>query len=143
VCVSPRNSSENGVFQGYKGYQTSGYQSSGHVSLFHPPTRHESGSYLQNYNSYSGYNLSGYQDYNYNYNLSNSGDHFKHTFSSIGPTGAEIRPVKGLNKNVSFGAKLLFLILTCNICNGVKDDKVVEVSLISCQTGLMGILTRS
>jgi hypothetical protein len=27
-----------------------------------------------------------------------SGNHFKHTFSSIGPTGAEIQPVKGLSK---------------------------------------------
>jgi hypothetical protein len=31
-----------------------------------------------------------YQDYNYNYDLSNSGNHFEHTFSSIGSTGAEI-----------------------------------------------------
>ena len=30
---------------GIKGYQ--GYQSSGHVSLFHLPTRHESGSYAK------------------------------------------------------------------------------------------------
>jgi hypothetical protein len=41
--------------------------------------------------SNSGYNYKGYQDYNYNYyNWSNSGNHFKHTFSSIRPTGAEI-----------------------------------------------------
>ena len=33
------------------------------------------------------------------YNLSNSGNHFEHTFGSIGHTGAEIWPVKGLRKN--------------------------------------------
>ena len=34
------------------------------------------------------------------YNLSNSGNHFEHTFGSIGHTGAEIRPVKGLSNNL-------------------------------------------
>jgi hypothetical protein len=50
------NSANNGVFQGYKGYQditgqTSG-QTSGCVSPFYQPTRHESGSASQIYNLY-------------------------------------------------------------------------------------------
>ena len=31
--------------------------------------------------------------------VSNSGNHFKQTLRVTGPTGAEIRPVKGLSKN--------------------------------------------
>jgi hypothetical protein len=66
VCALPlvlncdKFGENNDVSQGYKGYQSLDYQSPGYVSLFH------------------------------GYNLSNSGYHFKHTFSSIRPTGAEI-----------------------------------------------------
>ncbi len=57
-------------------YSVKGYQ--GHVSPFKLPTRHESVSALQNANAniYDKYDKNGY-------NLSNSGNHFKQTFSVI------------------------------------------------------------
>jgi hypothetical protein len=67
---------------GSKGHQ-------GHVSAFYQPTRHESGSYVQISNLF-------YKDNKGNSILYNScfrdqiHDHFKHTSSSIGPTGAEL-----------------------------------------------------
>jgi hypothetical protein len=87
---------------GIKGYQ-------GHVSSFLQPTRHESGSALQNgkpcpcysyrsflifYKPVNGVNtLSSFGCYN----QSNSGYHFRHTFSSIGPTGAKIEAFQNLS----------------------------------------------
>ncbi len=111
------NFDKYGVFNSYKGYQSSSSSSSSGqengmiqcykgVRLFYQPTRHERGSALQNLNLNS-YNLflssssSFYTIYNcFNnakagklYPLYNSyfklqiHDHFAHSFSVIGPTG--------------------------------------------------------
>jgi hypothetical protein len=75
------------------------YSSKGfHVSPFQLPT-----SARQNANFDLGYNshINGVSQGYKGYNLSNSGNHFKGIFSSIGPTGAEIRSVKVLSKNLS------------------------------------------
>jgi hypothetical protein len=65
---------------------------SGHVSLCHLPSRDESGSHAQFSNN----------DAKGNSVFGIFSDHFKHVFSAIGPTGAEIRPVKGLDKKLFY-----------------------------------------
>jgi hypothetical protein len=112
----------NGVFQGYKGptghqgyqgYQGISCQSSGHVSLFHLPTRHESGSYAQISNDARGNSVFDFPYFSFQnqkvhssfhepYKCAIFSYHFKHGPSSIGPTGAEIWPVKGLKHGSSF-----------------------------------------
>jgi hypothetical protein len=90
VRVSPRNCVKDSGYKGcqditYNGYQDITGQTSGFVSPFQQPTRHESGSALQIY---------------YNYNLPNSGNHFRHTFSVIRAKLAEIEAFQNIS-NIS------------------------------------------
>jgi hypothetical protein len=121
MCVYPRNcdkysenSSENGMFQGYN------YQLSGHVSLSHPPTRHESGSSIQNYNynfNYNGNNAKAgklYLLYNFNllsYFKAQIHDQFEHSFSSIRAKTAELEAYQ----NLSVGNDLLLFLSQKNV----------------------------
>ena len=87
-------SENNGVFQGYKGYQGISCQSSGHVSLFHLPTRHESGSYAQISNDARGNSVFNFPYFPYFPYFSfqklkvHIDERFDHVFSLIGLTGA-------------------------------------------------------
>jgi hypothetical protein len=88
------------------------HQSSGYVSLFHLPTKHESGSYAQISNEASGNSVFNYPNFfNYHYFSYYSyqivlyqklkvhiDERFEHVFSLIRLTGAEIWPVKGSRK---------------------------------------------
>jgi hypothetical protein len=81
---------------------------SGSVSLFHLPSRDESGSYAHFSNDAKGNTV-------FCYYLGMFGDHFKHVFSLIGLTGAELRPVKGLSKK-NLVYELLFVPDLFNSC---------------------------
>jgi hypothetical protein len=105
---SDNYSENNGVFQGYKGYQSISGQSSGHVSLFYQPTRHESGSYVQIsnlfyfHNNSEGNSLKIYNDNDYHndfYNIfkpsyhaqkAHTHERFKHGLGSIRAILAEL-----------------------------------------------------
>jgi hypothetical protein len=93
------NSANNGVFKGYKGHQDITGQTSGFVSPFQQPTRHEPGSALQIY---------------YNYNLPNSGNHFRHTFSVIRAKLAEIEAFQNIS-NIKVPTDECFELYKCAV----------------------------